>query len=282
MKLATSSFILSLIIFINRNIDLKKPKISIITTVKNGGAFIIETLQSINAQTFKNFEHIIVDDGSTDNTIDVINQFKKTNPLYNLKLFQPGNLGRGKALNFAVSKASSDWVAIIDADDMWHPKKLELQWKCISLNDIDLLATGFELFAKKDQLNFDLKNKNYEMFILKISDLLKSNKILHSSVLIRKEFCMYDELRKSQFDYELWMRLITKKNRIGLMYSKLSYHRIHKNQSFEGSNKSTYRITSFKLNAHYCIKFFRFDILLLKSMKLIMVLLIPRKWIHNY
>jgi len=256
-------------------------KVSIITTVKNGGSYLMETLDSINNQTFKDFEHIIVDDGSTDNTIDIINQFKETNPLYNLRLFQPGNLGRGKALNFAVSKASSDWVAIIDADDLWHPKKLELQWQCILLKDFDVLATSNETFSKTNEVNYDLKNENHLVRLLKISDLLKSNKILHSSVLIKKEFCSYDELRESQFDYELWMRLITKKKELAIIKSKLSYHRIHDEQSFESKNKFFYRVKAFKINAYYCLKHFRIDILIYKLTKLLIVLIVPRQLIHK-
>src|SRR5690554_7862010 len=78
--------------------------ISIITTVKNGSKYILETLESIKNQTYQEFEHIVVDDGSTDNTIQLLEDFQERNPNYKLFVFQPGNLGRGKALNFAVSK----------------------------------------------------------------------------------------------------------------------------------------------------------------------------------
>src|SRR5690606_28477615 len=116
--------------------------ISIITTVKNGSKYILETLDSIKNQTYQEFEHIVVDDGSTDNTVQILEDFLERNPNYKLSVFQPGNLGRGKALNYAVSKANFDWVAIIDADDIWHPKKLEAQISILKINpDITVLAT---------------------------------------------------------------------------------------------------------------------------------------------
>ena len=255
-------------------------KISIITTVKNGARYIFETLESIKNQRFKDFEHIIIDDGSTDDTVTIIKDYQEKNPEYKLKLYQPGNLGRGKALNYAISKSSNEWIAIIDADDLWHPQKLEIQYKIVQENNIDVLATQTTLFSDSRDLEFSETAKQ-EIYYFRVSDLLWSNKISHSSVLIKKAICNYDENRKSQFDYQLWMRLISKNYNLAVVKTILSYHRLHENQSFEGKMGYKYRLRSFKINAHYIIKNYRFDILLVKFIKLIVTLIIPRKYIHK-
>src|SRR5690606_2632797 len=185
--------------------------ISVITTVKNGQTYILETLESVKNQTFKKIEHIIVDDGSTDSTLSILKIFQKKNPEYKMIILEPGQIGRGKALNLAVSKSKGKWLAILDADDIWHPRKLELQNKIIEENKIDVLATETKLFYNNNELMFDGEEDRegkLQINYYSLKDFLRSNVFSHSSVLIRKELCRYDENRKSQFDYDLWFRLM--------------------------------------------------------------------------
>lgn len=228
-------------------------KISIITTVKNGSKYILETLDSIKNQTFQDFEHIIIDDGSTDETVELLEIFRNQNPNYKLHLFQPGNLGRGKALNFAVSKTKNDWIAIIDADDIWHPRKLEAQIQILQNNPhISVLATKAGLFS--DTVSYN-EYKEFSFQIIDPKKMLYKSMISHSSVIIKKKDATYDETRLSQFDAELWYRLaFDEKKVIAIVDQELNFHRIHENQSFEGKMKKIYRIRSFKLKAKYCLK----------------------------
>lgn len=252
--------------------------ISIITTVKNGSNYILETLENVKLQTFKKFEHIIVDDGSTDDTVEKIIMFKSENVDYNLHLFQPGNLGRGKALNFAISKAKFDWIAIIDADDFWHPQKLEKQIELIKKNPyIDLLSTETKLyFDTFNQLIFNPINDLGELKYFKRNDFLRTNHINHSSVLIRREICLYDENRKSQFDLELWLRLSKNQNIIAKSNLLLSYRRIHQQQSFEGKMKRVYRWRAFKLKMEYSLCNFSLYSLFYNTLKFGFDMIIPR------
>lgn len=254
-------------------------KVSIITTVKNGANFILETLENIKLQTFQEFEHIIVDDGSTDDTVKKIMMFKVENQDYKLYLFQTGSIGRGKALNYAVSKANFNWIAIIDADDFWHSQKLEKQVKVLENNPrIDLLSTKTQLcFDDFDKLRFDKIDGFGQLKYFKIYDFLRSNHINHSSVLIRKEICLYDENRKSQFDLELWLRLLMDKRTVAQSDLLLSYRRIHDNQSFEGKMKRLYRWRAFKLKLQYSLKCFSIYSILYNINKLIFDLCVPRE-----
>jgi teichuronic acid biosynthesis glycosyltransferase TuaG len=251
--------------------------ISIITTVKNGEEHLLETLESVKAQTFKNFEHIVVDDGSTDKTVLLIKRFKEANSDYPLFIYEPGNLGRGKALNFAVSKAKGEWIAIIDADDIWHPQKLEIQWKCVLSNEIDVLGTSGGLFSKTEELEFHNINEVGNIQCFSINDLLKSNRLSHSSVLIKKEICEYDEKRKSQFDYELWLRLASVKLKLAKVNNTLNFHRIHENQSFEGKFGKQYRWLSFKLKNNYAFRQRKFLPIFYNTFKLFFDIFLPRK-----
>lgn len=253
-----------------------KNLISVITTVKNGENFIVETLDSVRKQSFRNFEHIVVNDGSIDNTANTIKEYQRNFPDYNLKFFDSNGLGRGKALNYAVSKADSDWIAIIDADDIWHPKKLEIQYSIINEGGIDVLATGSKLFNNKEDIVYSDNLKDGKIVYYKSSDLLRSNKLSHSSVLIRKVLCIYDENRRSQFDYELWLRLAEQRKVLAKATTILNYHRIHDNQSFEGKMKKAYRWRSFKLKASKCIENKDIKSLVYNLLKLVFDLLFPR------
>ncbi|WCM42249.1 glycosyltransferase family 2 protein [Flavobacterium sp. CBA20B-1] len=251
--------------------------ISIITTVKNGSKYILETLESIKDQTFKEFEHIIVDDGSTDNTVQLLEVFQKQNPEYKLFIFQPGNLGRGKALNFAVSKANFNWVAIIDADDIWHPQKLEAQMTILRKNpDITVLATKTGLFS--DSVKFDNFNNGFTFEFINPKKMLYKSIISHSSVIIKKKDTIYDESRTSQFDAELWYRLaFDKKKTLAIINQQLNFHRIHQNQSFEASKGQSYQKNAIKLSVTYCLKTFTLFPIIIYLLKFLYRSIVPRK-----
>lgn len=83
----------------------KSPLVSVLTTTFNADFTIKQTLNSIADQTYQNFEIVVVDDGSKDRTVNVIENWQKRHGNISLKLFQPGRLGRAKALNYGVEKS---------------------------------------------------------------------------------------------------------------------------------------------------------------------------------
>jgi len=107
---------------------MKKPinMVSIITPAYNAEHFISATIQSVISQTFTNWEMIIVDDGSSDNTCAIINNFVAIDNRINL-LKHSQNLGTGVARNKGIKKATGNYIAFLDADDVWEPHKLEAQ-----------------------------------------------------------------------------------------------------------------------------------------------------------
>src|SRR6266487_3978128 len=104
--------------------------ISVLMPAYNCGNYIADSIKSILNQTFKEFELIIIDDGSTDNTGEIVNAFKDSRILYKKK----ENKGTAAALNYGLSIAAGDWVARIDADDLNIVTRLEKQLKFLEEN----------------------------------------------------------------------------------------------------------------------------------------------------
>ncbi len=250
--------------------------ISVLTTVKNANEFIRESLESVYNQTYKNYEHIIVDDGSTDDTVVIINDFMNEFKDHKIKMILTKGIGRSAALNLGVSNSGSDWIAIIDGDDLWHPQKLLTQVHNIK-NEIDVLVTGSSLFQKTNDILFgDVSN----ITLMKISNkmLLRSNQLSHSTAIIKKSLCLYDETRLSQLDYELWLRLISADKGLYKIDVILGYHRIHQNQSFEGKQGKIYRWRSFKLKFYYSLISRDIFAAFYNVVKLTFDLLLPRQF----
>jgi glycosyltransferase involved in cell wall biosynthesis len=241
--------------------------VSVLITVYNSQSTISKTIESILNQTFKNFEIIIVDDGSTDATCNVISLFED----FRIRLFQPGRLGRAKALNYATFRSIYNWVAICDSDDIWHPNKLKIQTDFLMNNpSCDILSTDGRLFTDENKINFRPTNNiiDYAVRKLLLKDILIVNSISHSSVILRKSLAVYDESRNSQIDYELWLRLLYKSNIVfNTLPIPLTYHRIHVNQAFE-SKGFNYRLKSIWLVYFYAINTFDIKAIIINTLKI--------------
>ena len=101
--------------------------ISVITPVYNGATTIQETIESVLKQTFSDFELIIIDDGSQDSTTEIVSKIEDSR----IKLFSYPNAGPAASRNRGIAHAQGKYIAFIDADDLWTPKKLEAQLKAL-------------------------------------------------------------------------------------------------------------------------------------------------------
>ena len=103
-----------------------QPKASIITPLFNSAAFIEQTIKSVLAQTFKDWEMLIIDDASTDAGYDKVLAFAKNEP--RIKPYRlEKNSGAGAARNLGIKNAKAKYITFLDADDLWKPEKLETQ-----------------------------------------------------------------------------------------------------------------------------------------------------------
>ena len=180
-------------------------KISILMTVFNGADFLKGSIESILNQTYKDFELVIINDYSTDNTIQIIKKFNDDRiKLYNLHT----RFGRTKALNYGLNKCSSELIAIQDADDVSNNTRLEKSLKEILKDEnLGLVFTNFEIINSKNKILQKQKIdflKDKKIFLSKLKYI---NLIAHSSVIFRRNIkrknFFYDENYEYAQDYQM-------------------------------------------------------------------------------
>lgn len=119
--------------------------ISIIVPVYNAERFIIETMDCVLAQTCSDWELLLVEDGSSDNTVKVIEQYREEKQEDRIRLIrQPANMGAAKARNRGLQEAKGRYIAYLDADDLWVPEKLERELTFMKEKEAAFVFTGYE------------------------------------------------------------------------------------------------------------------------------------------
>ena len=180
--------------------------ISIITPNYNSEEFISETIISVINQTFKNWEMIIVDDVSTDNSLSIITSFCKQDSRIKLHKLSE-NSGAAIARNKAISLASGGFIAFLDSDDLWLPTKLEFQLDFMIKNNYPLSYTSYEIINE----NGTLANKTINCKPkLDYNRMLYSNEIGCLTAMYNKDILgkiFMPEIRKRQ-DYGLWLKIL--------------------------------------------------------------------------
>lgn len=118
----------------NKYTKISKPLVSVIMPVYNAGGFLVEAIESILKQTYTNFEFLIVDDGSKDNSWEIITKYKKKFPklIKTYRLKRNTNAAGNGAVNAVLPQARGLYIARMDADDVAHPKRLEKQVRFLS------------------------------------------------------------------------------------------------------------------------------------------------------
>ena len=133
---------------------MESSKISIVVPLYNKREFIIECLESIVAQSSTDWECIIVDDGSTDGSAEVVSDFIKLHP-GRWNLLKQKNSGPSSARNLGILNSTGKYIALLDADDLWFPDKLKLQSIFMEQNlEIDLCVTNYLIFDSKNRASF--------------------------------------------------------------------------------------------------------------------------------
>jgi len=183
-------------------------KVSVIMAVYNGEKYLKSAIESILNQTVKNFEFILIDDGSKDRSLEIIKEFSKTDKRIKI-LKNPINIGLTKSLNKAIKYSTGNFIARQDVDDVSLPHRLEKQLYFLN-NNPDYAFCGCNGIIKenKDNLTNIFKFKEIK------KNLIIQNCFAHPSIFIRKstfeKYGYYNEKFLYGQDYELWCRLIYK------------------------------------------------------------------------
>jgi len=178
--------------------------ISVVIPCYNSEKSILKCLQSVIGQSYPVHEVLVVDDGSTDNTSELIINFINQNKLYGkVFLFKQKNSGPSAARNFGISKSKGEYIAFLDSDDYWKDDKIEIQMSYIEKDEsIFLCASAFEI--NKINVNTTVKEVTFK-------DLLYRNYFSTPTVIVNsdvfKNGYKFDESIKYSEDYRLWLEI---------------------------------------------------------------------------
>jgi len=202
-----------------------KPKISVLMPVYNGEQFLDKSIKSVLEQTFNNFEYIIINDGSTDDSLKVIESYEDSR----IKIINfSKNMGIAAALNNGLNAAKGDYIARQDQDDISHPERFSLQVRYLENNDVDLVDANFIFIDENDKYIQD-----YEKRYFKPDETLSHlffYEMVHASIMCKRSiFTKYNiQYRKRPTeDYDLFIRLAKAGMRAGRLDQKLIKQRKH-------------------------------------------------------
>lgn len=167
----------------------------------NQAQYLPQAIDSILRQTFSDFEFIIINDASTDDTAQVLRQLKNKR----VKLLSNRRRqGLTRSLNRGITVSRGEYLARMDADDIAYPNRLALQLHFLESHPmIVACGTAVNLIDSRGQ---KVGQKAYPRYITK-SILMRYNPLIHPTVMIRKEVCIYDASLNGAEDYDLWLRL---------------------------------------------------------------------------
>ena len=168
------------------------PLISVIMPCHNSEKFVIETLKSLDKQTYDNVEFIVVDDGSTDNSLTLLHEYSKNHPNY--KIIHTEGVGVSSARNIGIDNACGEYLAFLDSDDIVSPYHLQNLYDCLSRNDAQLAICAYKKVREgKPYEKFNFKKPKYKVDTY--------NKL---------DACM-QFLAQRKFEYSVWNKLYSKK-----------------------------------------------------------------------
>lgn len=208
-----------------------QPFFSVIIPTYNRASKLQRALESVLLQTYKNFEIFVMDDGSTDNTAEVVASFSDSRITYE---WDKNFGGPARPRNRGIVLAKGEWICFLDADDWWTADKLKVCHDCIN-NQIDLIYHDLEIVS--DQPGYFrrkiLKSSQFKSSAL-IDLLIRGNTIPNSSVVVRKS--LLDQIGGinespemiAAEDYNTWLRIAQLTNGFKYISKRLGFYHLHK------------------------------------------------------
>ena len=240
-----------------------QPLVTVITPIFNAQNFIGETIESVLGQTYQNWEMIIIDDCSTDNSRDIVKEYETKDSRIKLIELKKNFGGPARPRNIGLDISNGDYLAFLDADDVWLENKLQVQINEMLINNLDFTSTDSK-FIDDNSIDTIINKYKIVIFFKKIkrkatlSDVIKGNFIRTSSAVISKNFISKFDENKDFIGVEdiyLWMKILNDKNiRYKYITEKLIKYRISSTSLSErGANEKQ------ALKANLCILKFILD-----------------------
>jgi len=212
---------------------MNNPKISVVMPMYNSEKYLNESIKSILNQTFKDFELIIIDDGSTDNSIKIVESYNDKR----IKLFQnEKNLGTVKTRNIGLEKSKGKYIAVMDSDDVSFSERFEKQFNYLEFNSHIFLVGSSAIFIDDNGMEIK-KFRKYDNYKILGWRLQKSCGIVHSSVMFQNIGEKYNEGFYSAHDYDFYLKMLSKGKYLTNLTNFLIKHRVHKNSTHSNSSK---------------------------------------------
>jgi glycosyltransferase involved in cell wall biosynthesis len=208
--------------------NTEKPLVSVIIPTYNSASYIVESLQSIFKQSYENFEIIVIDDGSTDNTEEVLQPYQKV-----IRYIKKANAGPSSARNLGINLARGEFIAFQDADDLWLPDKLQLQLDYFKAHpQVGVVFTGSHRFDAQGVVDSNIRKGVTIPTGMIFNEILTSHFIAMPSVMVRKscldEVGLFEEALIGNEDFNLYLRL-ARKFPFGFVNKVLVHIRLHAN-----------------------------------------------------
>jgi glycosyltransferase involved in cell wall biosynthesis len=206
-------------------------KISVIMPVYNAEKYLEEAIESVLNQTYKNFEFIIINDGSIDKSLEIIYKYQKKDK--RIVLINRKNKGLITSLNEGIEKSSGSYIARMDADDISLAKRFERQIKLMELENLDICGGHFlSINNFGEPISLNLTPIGHDLCTL---SLISKVPFAHPSVMIRKSFLEKNDIKYGQSlnnkaeDFDLWIRLHEKGAKFSNVNKIIFKYRIVKN-----------------------------------------------------
>jgi glycosyltransferase involved in cell wall biosynthesis len=206
------------------------PRISVVMSVYNGQSFLSEAIESILHQTFRDFEFIIIDDGSCDNTAEILSSYAARDS--RIRVLSHENKGRAVSLNIGIAHAQSNYIARMDADDIALPYRFQQQFDFLEAHpEVGLLGGSVQLIKAADSVLAVVQPPRSDLEIKTV--MLQGNPMWHPTVVMRKGIALaaggYRKPLLDADDYDLFLRMGERSQLANLDTVVLQY-RIHANQ----------------------------------------------------
>ncbi len=207
-----------------------RPTVSVVMSVYNGEAFLPEAIESILGQTLREFEFLVVDDGSTDRTAEILAGYASRDR--RVRVVRHENKGRAASLNVGIGLATGKYIARMDADDIAMPYRLEEQMEFMERHpEVGLLGGAIELINTAGHV---IKTSRPPLEDSEInSTMLRYNPMFHPTVVMRKEVALaaggYRKALLDGDDYDLWLRM-GERGRLANLGKTMVQYRVHSEQ----------------------------------------------------
>jgi teichuronic acid biosynthesis glycosyltransferase TuaG len=208
------------------------PQVSVIVPVFNAEAYVIETLASIQAQTFMDFDVHVIDDCSTDNSGDLIKAFCSLDQRFVYHRCDKNHGGPAGPRNVGIANSTGAFVAFCDSDDLWVPHKLEIQLDVITRPDVAIVCAAIRDFTDSKSIRmFPRPSLPVEVREISHAKLLLKNWIAMSSVMVKRSaFAAIGQFNTAKShiaveDFDMWLRMTSARQRIVRIAIPLVHYR---------------------------------------------------------